>query len=165
MAVPTAAPVVTTAEPPPHLRPVNPLPPTWPWDAPETPVREHDEATGYVAIVCFKHGPPARHGLELEWTVHHRSQPSAPLTLPQIRAALGPNAPRTVDPASPWAPLPRGSRITVEPGGQVEVSTPPNDRLPDLIDVARADTSSLTDILAAADLELGSSGVDAYRPV
>ncbi len=147
-----------------RLDKINPLPPTWPWDAPETPVRDHDEASGYVAMVCFKHGPPIRHGLELEWTVHHRSRPSAPIELPQVRAALGAHAPRSIDPASPWLPLTHGSRITVEPGGQVEISTPPSVRLPDLLDTARADAADLRDLLATGDLVTGTAGVDSHRP-
>ncbi|MFY9913710.1 MAG: glutamate-cysteine ligase family protein [Nocardioidaceae bacterium] len=162
--VPTEPAASDTPSDPHQLLKLNPLPPTWPWDAPETPVRDHDEASGYVAMVCFKHGPPIRHGLELEWTVHHPSRPSTPLELHQLRAALGIHAPTSLDPTSPWLPLPRGSRITVEPGGQVEISTPPSDALPELLDTTRSDAASLRDLLSAGDLTLGTAGVDPHRP-
>lgn len=34
----------------------------------------------YVAMVCFKHGPPRLLGVELEWTVHHATIPVVPWT-------------------------------------------------------------------------------------
>ena len=51
----------------------SPIPP----DRPSTALRDREQAEGYVAMVCFKHGPPRLHGVELEWTVHHRSDPAA----------------------------------------------------------------------------------------
>src|ERR1035437_6762582 len=47
---------------------------------PSTALRDRDDAEVYVAMVCFKHGPPRLHGVELEWTVHHGSDPSRPWT-------------------------------------------------------------------------------------
>src|SRR3954470_419306 len=83
-----------------------------------------DRAVGeaYVASVCFKHGPPRLTGVELEWIVHHEDDPRRPLDAARLAAALGPYAPRTVNQDSPHLPLPAGSPLTLEPGGQVEIS-------------------------------------------
>src|SRR5665647_3696776 len=98
----------------------SPLP-----DQPSAALRDRDEAEGYVAIVCFKHGPPRLHGVELEWTVHHGSDPRRPLDANLLSLALGPHAPQTINPRQTQLQLPAGSLITVEPGGQVEISTWP----------------------------------------
>src|SRR5471030_3176209 len=75
-------------------------------DPPSTQLRDRAHAEGYVAMVCFKHGPPRLHGVELEWTVHHRSDPGRPLAASQLSLALGQYAPRTVNPRSSHLPLP-----------------------------------------------------------
>src|SRR3954465_713875 len=79
----------------------------------------------YVASVCFKHGPPRLTGVELEWLLRARSLPDTRPSVPPPRAALGQHAPVTLDPHSPALPLPGGSTVTVEPGGQVELASPP----------------------------------------
>ena len=78
-------------------------------------IGSREEAEGFVALVCFKHGPPLRTGVELEWTVHHTEDPRRPLDADALRAALGAHAPATLVPGSPQLPLTRGSGITVEP--------------------------------------------------
>ena len=65
-------------------------------DQTSSALRDRDEAEGYVAMVCFKHGPPRLHGVELEWTVHHRSDPSRRLDPAQLSLALGRHAPATI---------------------------------------------------------------------
>jgi glutamate--cysteine ligase len=121
------------------------------------------DAEGYIARVCFKTGPPLRTGVELEWTVHHVDNPARELELPALRAALGPHAPRTLDPASPMTPLPGGSIVTVEPGGQVELSTPPATSLAHLNASVEADIAVLDRLLASQGLRTGSHGIDPYR--
>jgi glutamate--cysteine ligase len=95
------------------------------------------EAEAYVASVCFKHGPPKLFGVELEWTVHHAEDPVQKLDKNRLAAALGEHAPPTLVPDSPQRPLPSGTPLTVEPGGQVEISTPPCTSLPDLFETDR----------------------------
>src|SRR5450759_3093038 len=114
---------------------------------PSTALRDREEAEMYVAMVCFKHGPPRLHGVELEWTVHHGSDPSRPLDASLLRLALGPHAPQTINPQHGQLHLPAGSLITVEPGGQVEISTPPTRSAAYLISVATADAASIADLL------------------
>src|SRR4051794_28087648 len=115
-------------------------------------LRSREEAEAYVASVCFKHGPPRLLGVELEWLLARRaeppsqvhSQPSQPLR--QIDAevlvtALGPHAPISLDPLSPALPLPSGSFVTVEPGGQVELASRPFDNLGSLVRAVQSDTA------------------------
>ncbi len=72
------------------------------------------EAQTFVALTCFKTGPPRAVGIELEWLLNHRDDPAPPVS------------PR------PISRSPRGrrrtcehSRLTGEPGGQVELSSEP----------------------------------------
>jgi glutamate--cysteine ligase len=131
---------------------------------PSRALRDREEAEMYVAMVCFKHGPPRLHGVELEWTVHHGSDPSRPLDASLLRLALGPHAPQTINPQHGQLHLPAGSLITVEPGGQVEISTPPTRSAAYLISVANADAAALADLLHDHGLVLGDYGTDAHRP-
>jgi glutamate--cysteine ligase len=133
-------------------------------DQPSTALRDRAQAEGYVAMVCFKHGPPRLHGVELEWTVHHRDDPSRPLEASQLSLALGPHAPPTINPHQGQLHLPAGSQISVEPGGQVEISTPPTRSVAELIRVATADTATLVELLEQSGLVLGRHGTDPDRP-
>jgi glutamate--cysteine ligase len=133
-------------------------------DPASTPLRDREQAEGYVAMVCFKHGPPRLHGVELEWTVHHRSHPGQPLAASQLGLALGQHAPKTINPRSTHLPLPAGSLVTVEPGGQVEISPPPSASAADLIRVADADATALARLLDTCELERGNHGTDPHRP-
>jgi glutamate--cysteine ligase len=127
----------------------------------------HDRAAAetYVASVCFKHGPPKLVGVELEWTVHDEHEPRAPLELRRLSAALGAHAPTTVNPDSPNLPLPHGSLVTVEPGGQVEISAPPQASLADLVETVSADATAISELLASQGLVLGRHGLDQDRDV
>ena len=129
-----------------------------------TPIGSRVAAEGYVEMVCFKHGPPQLQGVELEWTVHHADDPYRPLDATQLSKALGAHAPATLVPGSPQLPLGRGALVTVEPGGQVEVSGPASASVTRLIDDTAADAAQLTSLLAAAGLVLGDHGLDAFRP-
>ena len=126
-------------------------------------LRTVEEAVSHVRAICFKTGPPRLVGVELEWTVHHTDDPARDLDLETLRSALGPHAPRTLDPPSPHQPLRHGSTVTVEPGGQVEISTPPARSLADLHQTASADLAQLTDRLAGHGLQLGGCGIDPHR--
>lgn len=125
-----------------------------------------DRAAGeaYVASVCFKHGPPRLLGVELEYTVHYTADPRRPLKAHDLARALGPHAPPTLVPDSPAQPLPAGSPLTLEPGGQVEISALPQESLRELERVVSADLAYLTDLLARAGFALGETGIDPYRP-
>jgi glutamate--cysteine ligase len=124
---------------------------------------DRTEAEAYVASVCFKHGPPRLTGVELEWIVHHEDDPRRPLDAARLAAALGPYAPRTVNQDSPHLPLPAGSPLTLEPGGQVEISALPQPTLAELFGVVSADLAFLSELLLSAGLVLGDSATDQHR--
>ncbi|MEU1886866.1 ergothioneine biosynthesis glutamate--cysteine ligase EgtA [Micromonospora rifamycinica] len=120
-------------------------------------------AAGHLARICFKTGPPTLTGVELEWTVHDAADPARPLDRARLRAALGPHSPPTLDDTSPARPLRHGSTVTVEPGGQVEVSTAPRSSVAALVAATQADIDELDALLGRAGLVLGRSGIDPWR--
>jgi glutamate--cysteine ligase len=126
-------------------------------------LHEVAEAEGYIASICFKTGPPALVGAELEWTVHDMDDPGAPLDPALLRRTLGPHAPPTLTPDGPHQSLPCGSVVTLEPGGQVEISSAPASSLTLLRHAVDRDRAHLADLLAAAGLRLGDSGIDPHR--
>ncbi|HEX6357772.1 ergothioneine biosynthesis glutamate--cysteine ligase EgtA [Actinophytocola sp.] len=126
-------------------------------------LRDRVEAEAYVASVCFKHGPPRLHGVELEWTVHHTDDPRRRLEASHLAVALGPHAPRTLVKDSPQLPLPSGSALTVEPGGQVEISSLPQASLAELFQVVTEDHVFLAQLLRESGLALGDRGLDEHR--
>lgn len=124
-----------------------------------------DQAEEYVAGICFKTGPPRLLGVELEWTIHHADDLTRPIDTHLLARALHPHAPRTIDPHTEHLPLPHGGVVTVEPGGQVEISSPPHRSLAALHAATTADVAQLTDLLARAGLCTGTGATDAHRPV
>lgn len=130
---------------------------------PSSQVRTRAEAEAYVESVCFKHGPPKLLGVELEWTVHHADDPRRPLDAEVLSDALGPHTPDSLVADSPHRPLPAGSILTVEPGGQVEISSLPAATLPELFDAVISDADYLERRLAQRRLLLGESGIDPWR--
>jgi ergothioneine biosynthesis glutamate--cysteine ligase EgtA len=114
-----------------------------------------DEAEAHVRGVCVKTGPPARTGVELEWLVHDRSDPRSLISADRLDAALAP----VEQPGG----LPSGSRLTREPGGQVELSSRPSDTLADCVDSMAADVAALRQAVDAAGLVLVGRGLDPFR--
>ncbi|MEV4388851.1 ergothioneine biosynthesis glutamate--cysteine ligase EgtA [Micromonospora sp. NPDC049580] len=126
-------------------------------------LRESAAAGRHLARICFKTGPPTYTGVELEWTVHDAADPARPVDPVRLRAALGRHSPVTLDPTSPAEPLRHGGTVTLEPGGQLEISTPPRSSTGALIQATEADIAQVTGLLAAAGLTLGRSGIDPHR--
>ncbi|WP_028477676.1 ergothioneine biosynthesis glutamate--cysteine ligase EgtA [Nocardia sp. CNY236] len=126
-------------------------------------------AEAYVGGVCFKLGPPTLIGAELEWlTVQERSSASnfAAASRPHVSAladALGPHAPRTIAADSPAFPLPGGSRVTLEPGGQIELSSAPCPTVDQLCDRLRDDAHQLQNLLQSRSIRTVSVAADAER--
>lgn len=122
-----------------------------------------EDVAVYVAKICFKTGPPALVGVELEWTVHHAADPARPLDADLLTTALDSHAPCSLHPSSSHHPLPGGSAVTVEPGGQVEISTPPYRSLTELYAATSSDLRHLTGRLAREGLVLGPRAIDSHR--
>ncbi|WP_371494432.1 ergothioneine biosynthesis glutamate--cysteine ligase EgtA [Kitasatospora sp. NBC_00374] len=113
------------------------------------------QAEKYVRGVCFKTGPPGRVGLELEWLVHDRADRTRPVPAARLDAAL-----TALESAGG---LPHRSRITREPGGQIELSTGSAAALADCVRSAAVDLDALRDTLSRAGLELTGRGLDPDR--
>lgn len=114
-----------------------------------------DEAEAHVQGVCFKTGPPVRTGVELEWLVHDRSDPRMLISADRLHAALAP--------VEVPGGMPRGSAITREPGGQVELSSPPAGSLPACVEAMAVDLAALRRAMDRAGLVLVGRGLDPYR--
>jgi glutamate--cysteine ligase len=117
-------------------------------------LRTQEEVEAYIHAICFKTGPPAQVGAELEWTLHHTAAPGAPLDAAILRQALD----QVPD------PLPGGGRVTTEPGGQIEISSAPAGSVAALHEAVTTDLGHLTALLAAHGLALGEHGIDPHRP-
>lgn len=113
-------------------------------------------AETFVASTCFKTGPPRLVGLELEWLLQHRSDP---------RRAL---APPDLDLARLAGDVLTTGRLTVEPGGQLELSGDPIvESGADLTGGLRrisADVRALRAALEPAGLDLVGLALDPFRP-
>lgn len=119
-------------------------------------------AEAYVGQACFTLAAPRLIGVELEWLTRTRGggRPGAA----DLAAALGPHAPTTVAPGSPADPLPGGCRVTVEPGGQVELSSPPLASVSELCRVLVSDAARLRELLARSGLTMRDGAADLERP-
>ncbi|WP_322942381.1 glutamate-cysteine ligase family protein [Actinacidiphila yeochonensis] len=114
-----------------------------------------EDAEAHVHGVCFKTGPPIRTGVEVEWLVHDRSDPRELIPPGRLDPALVPVE-------VPGA-LPGGSRLTREPGGQVELSSRPAESVAGCVSAMAADLTVLRTALEGAGLVLVGSGLDAHR--
>jgi glutamate--cysteine ligase len=95
-----------------------------------------------------------RVGLELEWLTFSIADRSQRIDLDALLPTLN-----ALDGA-----LPCGSRVTVEPGGQVEISTATFDDVDDAIDAARTDVATVRARLRDDGIELVAAGRDRCRP-
>ncbi|GAA3454264.1 glutamate-cysteine ligase family protein [Dactylosporangium matsuzakiense] len=110
-------------------------------------------ASAYVAAAGFRVGPVGRVGVELEYCVRDPRRPShrpAPAELLGLLAHLG-------------SPLPGGSAVTVEPGGQLELSSSVGACLSDCTNALTADLALVRGVLAEHGLYLDGTGLDMAR--
>ncbi|MHC5256638.1 ergothioneine biosynthesis glutamate--cysteine ligase EgtA [Streptomyces sp. UC4497] len=114
------------------------------------------EAEALVRGICFKTGPPRKVGVELEWIVHE----PRPLLKPWL-----PLAPERLDAAYvALRALPLSSALTVEPGGQLELSSLPADSLTECVSAMRADLTAVRAVLRGHGLTLSGHGTDPWLP-
>ncbi|MEU7033811.1 ergothioneine biosynthesis glutamate--cysteine ligase EgtA [Streptomyces sp. NPDC046237] len=111
-----------------------------------------DEAEDLLRCICFKTGPPRTVGAEVEWLVHELRDPRLPV--PPERLALAVDTVRS---------LPLASAITLEPGGQLELSSPPASSLMSCVDTLSADLRAVRDALSPLGLSLNGYGVDPWN--
>jgi glutamate--cysteine ligase len=118
---------------------------------PRTAVSEA-EVEALVRGIAFKTGPPRRLGVELEWLVHELRDPRLPVTTGRLDAAYA--ALRSV---------PLKSALTVEPGGQLELSSPPAGCLTDVVDTVCADLAAVRAVLREDGLALVGLGHEPWH--
>ncbi len=116
-------------------------------------IRSVSAARGYVASQALTPSPVGRVGLELEFHLVDLRRPGQRVSWPDLCARLA------VVPA-----MPAGSGVTVEPGGQLELSTPPLADLVSAVAGLRRDRRALADELSDAQLGLACLGADPARP-
>jgi glutamate--cysteine ligase len=116
------------------------------------PITE-ETAELYVGGTVFKTGPPRRVGVELEWLVQDAVRPQDPIHAERLAGALT----EQFDP-------PLAGTLTTEPGGQLELSSPPAP-LAACIAAAAADLDRLRARVATAGLVLTGLGLDPRPPV
>ncbi|WP_175409886.1 ergothioneine biosynthesis glutamate--cysteine ligase EgtA, partial [Streptomyces sp. TRM64462] len=110
-----------------------------------------DEAEDLLRCICFKTGPPRSVGVELEWFVHDLHRPRLPVPRDRLTTAFG--ALRALD---------LRSSLTFEPGGQLELSSPPAGSLAECVATVSADLAAVRAALAALGLTLTGSGTDPW---
>ncbi|WP_235681407.1 glutamate-cysteine ligase family protein [Tomitella gaofuii] len=120
-----------------------------------------DTARDRIVQRCFGLRPPRLVGAELEWCTRTAtgSRPAAA----HLVEALGAHAPRSIAPGSPHTPLPAGGAVTVEPGGQVEISSLPLADVDGLCAALAADAAALRTLLGARGIEMLPGAVDHVR--
>ena len=113
------------------------------------------DAERLIGAICFKTGPPLLLGAELEWLVGDVDDPSLAVSFERVCSVLeGLRRP---------GGLPGAGLLTLEPGGQVELSTAPAPSLADCIAAASGDLAVLREAFAAAGLTLTGRGADPVR--
>jgi len=95
---------------------------------------------------CFRPSPSGRVGVEVEWLAVCLADPTQPVRHEVVGEA--------------GAELPAGSRLTFEPGGQVELSSPPLRGIGPACASIAADAAALTAALADHGVGLVGLGLD-----
>ncbi len=113
-----------------------------------------EAAREHVAAHALNADSGGRVGLELEFHLVDLAQPGR-----------RPSWAEASELAARAGSLPAGSSVTLEPGGQIELSTPPAADLVAAVEALRADRAALRDHLAAAGFGAAPLGADLARPV
>lgn len=112
-----------------------------------------EQAAAHIGAHSLQDGPLGRVGLEIEAHCFDLTQPTRRPDWDELSAAI-----------ADVPPLPGGSRITVEPGGAVELSGPPYDGAAAAIAALQADRTVLRAAFARRNLGLVLLGTDPLRP-
>nr|WP_106581540.1 ergothioneine biosynthesis glutamate--cysteine ligase EgtA [Murinocardiopsis flavida] len=106
----------------------------------------------YARGICFKTGPPGLVGVEAEWFAADIDRPHVPVPIDILSTA-----------AAEAGPPPAGSSLTFEPGGQVELSSPPCRGPAAAAEALGTDIDHLAKALDGAGVRLHGSGLDPER--
>lgn len=110
------------------------------------------EAERHVAGTCFKTGPPGPVGVELEWLVYDEFDPRAPVPSTRLDGVV-----------SSVSSLLRRGAVTLEPGGQLELSSAPAASLPECLEETGAELDQLRKAANETGLRLAGLGLDPLR--
>ena len=116
-------------------------------------LRDCADVQGFVERVCFKTGPPGLVGTELEWLVVREDAPNDAVPISLLRSLL-----------AAAGPPPRGSSVTYEPGGQLELSSPAFRGATACWQALAEDADHVRRPLAAAGIRLLPTAIDPFRP-
>ena len=116
-------------------------------------LRDFETVHGHVGRVCFKNGPPDRVGAELEWPVAPLGNHEHPVPADDIKQLL-----------HHAVPLPGGSRLIIEPGGQVELSSPVAPDLTQRCHLLGRDLDRRQELPTSLDLAIVPAAPDPGRP-
>ncbi|WP_432994276.1 glutamate-cysteine ligase family protein [Dactylosporangium sp. CA-233914] len=111
-------------------------------------IRRIEDAEGYIASICFKTGPPASIGVEIEQLVHDREHPTRPPDVAVLAEVLQGQS---------------GLRLALGPGGQLNLVARPQPSLARLHDTVNAEIAHVERLVAARGLRLAGSGIDPHR--
>ncbi|WP_341926930.1 ergothioneine biosynthesis glutamate--cysteine ligase EgtA [Nocardioides psychrotolerans] len=111
-------------------------------------------ATAYVAAGALSPGTDRRVGLELELHLVDLATPARRPSWVEVQALV-----------ADLPPMPSGSTVTLEPGAQVELSTPPRDDVSAAVAALRADREVLRRALGEAGFGAAPLGADPAREV
>lgn len=144
------------------MRPATTAPSTATFsDLPVEPALSEAAAEAWIPRTFFKNGPPHRLGVELEFLVAGIGDDALVRHYPRDRY------PHLIDTVIGTAPDdPDGGldgRVTVEPGGQVELSSRPADTLAAAVDTVHHDLSRLRRRARTGGARLIGLGVDPVR--
>ncbi|SCX41201.1 glutamate--cysteine ligase [Klenkia marina] len=117
------------------------------------PLAGVDDARAHVQRGALTPADPGPVGLELEAHLVDLADPGARVPWARVTTAVA---------ALPA--LPGGSRVTLEPGGQVELSGPPRDDVAGAVAALRADAVVVRTALGEVGLGLAPLGTDPLRP-
>jgi ergothioneine biosynthesis glutamate--cysteine ligase EgtA len=135
----------------PDLEGVGPVAPV-PSTSPAVLRTALDDAVEHVTRAALRANPPGPVGLEVEGHLVDLEAPGRRVPWPRLRAAV-----------QSVGPLPGRSRLTVEPGGQLELSGPPAPDVAVAVAAVRADRAVLCATLAEVRLGLAPLGADPLR--
>ncbi len=105
-----------------------------------------------LARAAFSPVSTGRIGVEMEWLVYRADDPAAVVGAEEVLGAIGSR------------PLPHGGTVSLEPGGQLELSTLATRSPVELIDRVEGDALELALRLGVRQLRLVALGVDPIRP-
>jgi glutamate--cysteine ligase len=113
-----------------------------------------EAARQHIVDAALRDSTRGQVGLELEFHLVDLDRPVRRPTWSEVQTL-----------ATQLPPMPAGSSVTVEPGGQIELSTPPRPDLVSSVAALRADRAVLHEGLAAAGFGAAPLGADPARPV